>query len=306
MAKRILVVDDDRDIVDIYRRALEREGYRVICAYDGEEGLKILRANPCDLLVLDLKMPKMSGDQVLKVLRRDPNLNQTKVLVMSSVLYRYKELPHGDQVRQGWARRYFKAEGLSRIGRRVKAAEPLAMDAKTEPITTMMYGLAPESEASFEMRASHDLLKRVKEIFGEPYQQEEEWRYYQKHYTAIAEGIKDLIVRYLHADKAKIYYGTSFKEELGTTFSDATALIAAAKKKFKVRISYEDQTSILTVGNLIRYIESKKEWRRTSHLLKFRDAALEDLSKFYIVLLGAVLFASLVYFLWTLLSEKVK
>lgn len=306
MAKRILVVDDDQDIVEIYRRSLERESYEVICAYDGEEGLKILRANPCDLLVLDLKMPKMSGDQVLRVIRRDPDLNQTKVLVMSSVLYRYKELPHGDRAREGWVKRHLIPDGLSRMGRRVQETDPLAMGAKTEPYVEMLYGMTPESEANFEMRVSHDLLKRVKEIFGEPYEQEDERKYRQKYHTVVAEGVKDLIARYLNIDKAKIYYGTSFKDELGAVFADAIPLRKAVEKKFDMRMSDDDQVSMLTVGNLIQHIESKKGWRRTSHLLKFRDEAFEELSRAFIFLLGTGLFAGLVYFLWMFLSEKMK
>lgn len=96
MAQRILIVEDDKEIVEVYREALKRAGFEVNCAYDGKEGLEILRANPFDLVVLDLKMPKMTGDKFLKILRADPNLKQTKVLVKSSYLYKYKhkKAPH--------------------------------------------------------------------------------------------------------------------------------------------------------------------------------------------------------------------
>jgi DNA-binding response OmpR family regulator len=46
MSKKILIVDDDQSLVEIYRRALERAGYNVFCAYDGKEGLDILKTTP--------------------------------------------------------------------------------------------------------------------------------------------------------------------------------------------------------------------------------------------------------------------
>jgi len=99
MPKRILVIDDDKDIVERYKVALVKEGYEVLCAYDGEEGLEVLK-NPAtggiDLVILDLIMPNMSGEKFLKELRKDPNLINTKVLVKSSYLYKFKRRKTGE------------------------------------------------------------------------------------------------------------------------------------------------------------------------------------------------------------------
>ena len=70
MAKTILVIDDEKAIVDILTFNLEREGYRVISAFDGEEGVKVATENNPDLILLDLMLPKMDGFEVCKYIRR--------------------------------------------------------------------------------------------------------------------------------------------------------------------------------------------------------------------------------------------
>ena len=54
---RILIIDDDPQILNMLRQTLEREGYEVIDASDGKEGLKLYRENPTDLIIADLIMP---------------------------------------------------------------------------------------------------------------------------------------------------------------------------------------------------------------------------------------------------------
>ncbi len=67
---KILLVDDDRDLVDMLRYAFQREGYRVITALDGEAGLRTFTAELPDLVVLDLALPRRNGLEVLKEIRR--------------------------------------------------------------------------------------------------------------------------------------------------------------------------------------------------------------------------------------------
>lgn len=61
MSKTILVVDDEHDIRELLRTTLEDEGYRVLCATDGEDGLRVAGGARHDAIVLDLKMPVMDG-----------------------------------------------------------------------------------------------------------------------------------------------------------------------------------------------------------------------------------------------------
>jgi DNA-binding response OmpR family regulator len=69
-AKRVLLVDDDQEIVESMRMALEAKGYNVVVARDGNQGLALAERDDPDLMILDMMMPKRSGFLVLERLRR--------------------------------------------------------------------------------------------------------------------------------------------------------------------------------------------------------------------------------------------
>ncbi len=77
---KILLVDDDRDLVDMLRYIFQREGYTIITAYDGEVALRAFKAESPDLIVLDLSMPKRSGFQVLQEIRQ---VSKVPVIVLT-------------------------------------------------------------------------------------------------------------------------------------------------------------------------------------------------------------------------------
>lgn len=74
MNARILLADDDRELCALLAEFLQGEGLSVIQAYDGEAALKMAMGEPCDLMVLDIMMPKLNGMQVLKELRKTSSL----------------------------------------------------------------------------------------------------------------------------------------------------------------------------------------------------------------------------------------
>lgn len=81
----ILLVEDDKITLDMYRKMLENHGYRVSIAIDGEEGLIMsLRDHP-DLILLDILMPKMDGITMLNKLREDPWGKQAKVIILTNL-----------------------------------------------------------------------------------------------------------------------------------------------------------------------------------------------------------------------------
>ena len=87
MPEKILVVDDDPDILDALTMILEAEGYQVVTARDGVEGLANLKAEVPDLMILDLLMPRMDGFAVLKQLQ-DPRRSKYRripILILTSV-----------------------------------------------------------------------------------------------------------------------------------------------------------------------------------------------------------------------------
>jgi two-component system alkaline phosphatase synthesis response regulator PhoP len=82
--KKILVIEDDRDIVELVRYNLEKEGFQVMASGDGSTGLAQLRKSPPDLLVLDLMLPKLPGLEVCKEVRRDAALNRLPILMLTA------------------------------------------------------------------------------------------------------------------------------------------------------------------------------------------------------------------------------
>ena len=81
MKEKILVVDDEKQIVDIVRAYLEKDGYRVVAAYDGRQALEVAARERPALLVLDLMLPEMSGWDVMRSLRQT---SDTPVIILTA------------------------------------------------------------------------------------------------------------------------------------------------------------------------------------------------------------------------------
>jgi two-component system alkaline phosphatase synthesis response regulator PhoP len=84
MAKKILLVEDEELIYSLLERKLKQEGYDVVVAKDGEEGLEKMKAEKPDLILLDIVMPKKSGFEVMEEMKGDPNLKDIPVVVISN------------------------------------------------------------------------------------------------------------------------------------------------------------------------------------------------------------------------------
>jgi two-component system alkaline phosphatase synthesis response regulator PhoP len=80
----VLVVDDDPVIVRLLQVNFEMEGYRVITAHDGAEGLRRARDDRPDLVLLDVMMPKMNGLQVATALKDDPDTTDIPLVLLSA------------------------------------------------------------------------------------------------------------------------------------------------------------------------------------------------------------------------------
>lgn len=90
MAK-ILLVDDEKDIVEFLQYNLEAEGFEVICAYDGEAALSKMEEKP-DLVVLDVMMPKMNGYDVCKNIRLIEEYNEIPIIFLTAKTTEFDEL----------------------------------------------------------------------------------------------------------------------------------------------------------------------------------------------------------------------
>ena len=84
MSHRILVVDDDKQIVRLVRAYLEQAGYAVLTAYDGATALRLIRAERPDLVVLDLMLPDRDGWEITRIVRADPQLAGLPIIMLTA------------------------------------------------------------------------------------------------------------------------------------------------------------------------------------------------------------------------------
>jgi two-component system, OmpR family, alkaline phosphatase synthesis response regulator PhoP len=84
MTQRILVVDDEEDISFSLARRLSSEGFEVICAEDGAEGLRRAQTESPDLIVLDLMLPKMDGYKVCRLLKFDERYKRIPIIMLTA------------------------------------------------------------------------------------------------------------------------------------------------------------------------------------------------------------------------------
>ena len=83
MAKKIMVVDDEKSLIELVTAVLEQEGYEIITAMNGEEALERLKTDKPNLILLDMMMPGMSGREVCERIRKDPKTKDLKIAFLT-------------------------------------------------------------------------------------------------------------------------------------------------------------------------------------------------------------------------------
>ncbi|TAM38322.1 response regulator [bacterium] len=83
-AKKILIIEDENELCDLIGLRLERSGFEVITANDGVEGLNKARFEKPDLIILDLILPKMPGEEVCKQVRKDALLSEIPIIMLTA------------------------------------------------------------------------------------------------------------------------------------------------------------------------------------------------------------------------------
>lgn len=84
MSQMILVVDDDRELRLLYRMVLEREGYTIAEAANGAEALKFLMSQTPDVIIMDMLMPMLGGEAVMKRIQQMPALQDVRIIVLTA------------------------------------------------------------------------------------------------------------------------------------------------------------------------------------------------------------------------------
>jgi len=92
MQKKILIIDDDPDFVEATKIVLESKDYKVLTAYNGDEGLKAVQREEPDLIILDIIMPGEDGFRVCERLKADPKLSKIPVIILTSLSERWSEV----------------------------------------------------------------------------------------------------------------------------------------------------------------------------------------------------------------------
>jgi two-component system response regulator VicR len=82
--KRILCIEDESEMIDLTRLVLEREGFEVLGAVGGQQGLELMQQQPPDLVLLDLMMPDMDGWEVYRQMKMDETLANVPVIIVTA------------------------------------------------------------------------------------------------------------------------------------------------------------------------------------------------------------------------------
>lgn len=92
--KKILIVDDERDMVEGLQAFLEDSGYAICVAFNGKDGIEVLKREKPDLITLDLNMPEDTGTRFYRNLMKDKELKDTPVIIISGLAGRHLAASH--------------------------------------------------------------------------------------------------------------------------------------------------------------------------------------------------------------------
>ena len=131
MAKKVLVVDDEKLIVKGIRFSLEQDGMEVTCAYDGEEALRLAQENKFDMILLDIMLPKMDGFEVCQAIREFSNMPIVMLTAKGDDMDKILGLEYGadDYITKPFNILEVKAR-IKAIMRRTVASEPKEENSK--------------------------------------------------------------------------------------------------------------------------------------------------------------------------------
>ena len=129
LMKKILMIEDDKDITELVRYNLEKDGYRVTAAEDGATGLAQFRRSQPDLLILDLMLPRMSGLEICKELRRDTQAPRVPIIMLTARGEEADRIVGLEMGADDYITKPFSPrELMARVRALLRRGEPVAMD----------------------------------------------------------------------------------------------------------------------------------------------------------------------------------
>ncbi len=162
VARKILVIEDERDILDLVRHYLEKEGFRTRTAADGAAGLTAARQEHPDLIVLDLMLPGMDGLELCKKLRADPATALTPVIMLTAKVDETDRIVGLELGADDYLTKPFSPKELvARVKALLRRAE--RRDAPTQPYA---YGPLRLDAARHEVRVGNKEVTLTAKEFG--------------------------------------------------------------------------------------------------------------------------------------------
>ncbi len=158
MSAKILVVDDEQPIIDVLSYNLQRAGYDVIVAWDGEEALALARRERPALIILDLMLPKLDGIEVCRALRREAAANQEPDIPIIMLTARDEEIDRVLGLELGADDYVVKPFSVRELVARVKAVLRRAQHVPVDGNTAIRLGDLLVDKSRYEARLAGRLL----------------------------------------------------------------------------------------------------------------------------------------------------
>ncbi len=162
VSKKILVVEDEKEILDLIQMYLEREGYRTVTAMTGFEALKLIRVEHPNLVILDLMLPEMDGFEVCRHIRSDPASSGTPVIMVTA------KAEHADKIvglelgADDYVTKPFQPREL--IARTKALLRRVERTQEDQP--RLMYGILAMDVTKHEVRSGGDEVVLTAKEFG--------------------------------------------------------------------------------------------------------------------------------------------
>lgn len=158
MAKKtILIVDDEQDLLDLIEYNLKKEGFNVLTAENGEEGIAVAKEGRPDLILLDIMMPKMDGLEAVEIMRKDQDLKNTPIIFLTA---RSDEKTEVEGLNKGGDDYITKPISTTKLISRIKAVMRRFDDTQDSVNTQVVHDL--------EIDKDRYLVKRGEEEFQLP------------------------------------------------------------------------------------------------------------------------------------------